>query len=475
MSKGDGRGGWIACLVAEMVAGLLGFAATAHLARRLEPRGFATLEVALAASGWLLVLVRGGLDQVVIREAARHPRLIGRLSWLLIGLRLLWAVVGLSILSAIALASGPNHGAVVLAGGLILVASALVMDVGPRARSELGFLAGLQVIRGVGLITAVVCLVGGPESLTNAAMAPAFAESLVAAACLAWSWRHGESRSVRSGRYPKRVAIVLSRRAAIAGLTRFLRVGLYAADALALGLVADSVRGEYAAGRRVVFALVAVGLVLPSILQPALARARDGMAVSREIGRGLNLLFALFIPAAVGLIAIADRGMPILFGPEYAGGFLVVALTAIRLPILLVATLFQSALVARGEETRSLQLMITVSLVAIFLLPTSGLAFGVTGIGVAILMVETIGVVGGWMMLRALGISPGRGVEAWPIATGCLAMVATVAFTRIAPLPVGIVLGATAYGVGWLGCHWAASRLSTTDRLDCFGLEGPSR
>ena len=244
------------------------------------------------------MLVRGGLDQVVVREASRRPRLIGRLTGLLLGLRLAWAAIGLGLLGLIA-ANGGGGPRVVMASGLVLLTSAMVADVGPRARNELAMLAGLQVVRAVGMVGFVVAMVAGPGDLAVAAIAPGVAEGLVALVCAV--------RAIRADGWPRprwrgRAARVISGRAAIAGLTRFGRVGLYAVDAMALGLAigAGGDRGAYAAGRRLVFAMVAVGMVVPTLLAPAVARARlRGTAdASIEIERGVSLLLGLFVPAA---------------------------------------------------------------------------------------------------------------------------------------------------------------------------------
>ena len=80
------------------------------------------------------------------------------------------------------------------------------------------------------------------------------------------------------------VALVLARRGAIAGLIRFGRVSLYGADLLALGWWAGPELGAYAAARRLVFGLVALGLVVPAAVAPA-DRAGLG-ARARQPARG---------------------------------------------------------------------------------------------------------------------------------------------------------------------------------------------
>ncbi|HWE38832.1 MAG TPA: methyltransferase domain-containing protein, partial [Isosphaeraceae bacterium] len=363
------RSGLAVCLGAEAIAGACGFGATIHLARRLGPAGFTSLEVALAISAWLLVLVRGGLDQIVVREAARRPRLIGRLTGLLLALRLAWATVAMALIWLIAPFAGVGP-EVVAASGLVLLTSALVADVGPRARNELPLLAVAQVARAVGLVGFVTLMVNAPDDLVRAAVAPGVAEGLVA---LLFAVRAVRTDGWPLPRWSARAAGVFSRRAAVAGLMRFVRVGLYAADAIALGFALGPAlaSGAYAVSRRVVFALVAVGVVVPTLLAPALARARSrGRAeASAEVGRGLGLLLGLFVPAALGLMLIADRVLPSLFGPVYRDGSGLLALVAARLPVLLAATWLGSALVALGTAREALRATALAGLAALVALP----------------------------------------------------------------------------------------------------------
>ncbi len=53
-------------------------------------------------------------------------------------------------------------------------------------------------------------------------------------------------------------------------------MSLYGADLLALGWWAGAELGPYAAARRLVFGLVALGLVVPASVAPAIARALGG-------------------------------------------------------------------------------------------------------------------------------------------------------------------------------------------------------
>lgn len=430
------------------MAGVCGFAATMHVARRLGPSGLASLEVAAGVAGWVLVLVRGGPDQIVVREAARYPRLVSPLTDLLIGLRCLWGLVGLAILWGVASWMGVDHSGATIAAGMVLIPSAFVADVGPRARIESGFLASLQVLRAIAVTIAVVLLVAKPDDLLRAAIAPAIGESMVAVACLVRARRDGTQPRPR---FRRRASLVLSRRAAVAGLTRFLRVGLYAADAIALGLVAGAGVGTYAAGRRLTFALVAVGVVVPSLLAPGLTRAwrRGRDEAGSEIGRGVSILLSLFVPAAMGLILTAETSLPWLFGPDYRDGASRLVPIAARLPVVLLAAWYQSGLVAIGREVHAMVATLFIAGIAAIALPVAAIGGGVVGLGWTMFGVEAIAAATSYLLLRRTGIDPGRVVGLGPIALGCLAMVLAVSATRAGTFPINCLAGAVAYVAAW--------------------------
>jgi O-antigen/teichoic acid export membrane protein len=127
-----------------------------------------------------------------------------------------------------------------------------------------------------------------------------------------------------------------------------------------------------------------------------------------EVRRGLTILLGLFIPAALGLWLLGDLVLPALFGSQYQQASPLLGLVAARLPILLVATWFQSALVAFGRERVALRLTLMAGLVASILLPISAITAGPIGIGWAVLGAEAVMAVGGWISLRRLLNGGGR-------------------------------------------------------------------
>lgn len=394
---------WV--LASELFAGAVGFAVMVHLARLLGPLSFARVEYASAVAAWLLVIVRGGMDIIVAREAARRPRLIGPLTDVLIGLRCACALVGYGLVLVVAASVGAGRGEVVAVAGLLLVPSAFVADVGPRSLGRLKVLAISQAIRAVGYAGVALALVRGPRDALAAAWCLVAAEVFGAAVPLVWhSRRFGFPRP----RYRRRAWLVVARRGAITGLTRFGRVSLYGADLLALGWWAGAELGPYAAARRLVFGLVGLGLVVPASVAPAIARRwAAGAGLARElIEDSLVRTWALCLPGTAILMLTADYWMPLLFGANYAQGGPWLALIVARLPWLLTASLIQAALVSCRRETWVLDQMVLLSTFTLVAMPVAVIWGGPWGVGWASLAVEVAATLGGWRMLARLGLAP---------------------------------------------------------------------
>ncbi|WP_435008087.1 lipopolysaccharide biosynthesis protein [Tundrisphaera lichenicola] len=397
-------GGLPLLLGSEAIASIVGFGVMVHLARRLGPSEFADFESASAVAAWWLVVVRGGFDTIATREAARHPALVRPLTDVLIGMRLASAAFGLLVVLAWAWASGPGRGGVVLVAGLILIPSAFASDVGFRASGRFGILAVAQVARVLGLAAGAWWLVARPGDAILGAACVAGAECFSTLVLLA---HHGPIRP----RFRPRAWAAIARRGAVAGATRFGRVSLYALDILALGWWVGPGLGPYAAARRVAFALLALGLVVPTAVAPRLARAwAASPPEAREmISRTIWGLLAIALPATVGLMGTADRWMPRLFGESYREGGPWLALIAARLPFVLVSNVQQAGLIAARREDLAFRLILGMVGLGVVAVPLLAVLDGPWGAGAAALGVEVAGAVAGWLVLEGalFGISSG--------------------------------------------------------------------
>jgi O-antigen/teichoic acid export membrane protein len=325
-----------------------------------------------------------------------------------------------------------------------LIPSALAGDVGPRASGRFAGLAMAQAVRALGLAIGVAWLVASPGDASIAAASVVMAEVASSGVLLRLYRReHGWIRP----RFRRRAWSVLARRGAVAGACRFARVGLYAGDLLILGALATTTLGPYAAARRVAFALLALGLVVPSAVAPRIARAwASGTLEARSvIARTLTGMMLLALPATVGLIATSDRWMPMLFGEGFREGGPWLALIAARLPFVLASNVQQSALIACRREGLAMRLMLGMLVLGVVALPPLAGFQGAWGVAWGVLGVEVLGAVGGWLALRSLGVAPPWHHASGPALAGCLGLMIVCSIGRDWPLVGVVIAGAGVY------------------------------
>ena len=445
-----GRHSLAVLIAAELFASAVGFGVMVLLGRRLGPASFADFEYASAVAAWWLVVVRGGFDAIVYREAARRPSLVRPMTDVLIGLRIASATVGLAAVLVLAWTSGLDRGRVVLVAGLVLIPSAMASDIGLRATGRFGGLAMAQGVRAIGLAAGVGWLVAGHDHAAVAAGCVVAAESASSAVLLCW---HGREHGWIRPRFRRRAWAILAKRGAVAGASRFGRVTLYAADVLILGSLAGSNLGPYAAARRVAFALLALGLVVPSAVAPRIARAwASGTGEARTvIETTCSGLLAMALPATVGLMLTADRWMPFLLGEAFREGGPWLALVAARLPFVLASNLQQTALIACRREKWTLALIGGMVGLGAVVIPPLAMAWGAWGVGLALLGVEVAGALGGWFALHRLGIAPAWHHASGPSVAGCVGLAAVCLVGREWPLGGVVIVGAIVYGLIWWG------------------------
>lgn len=389
-------GGLAGLMAVEVVGGLIGFAVSVCWARRLGTDGFATLETATVTAGWLLVLVRSGVDAIATREVARCPRLARPFADLALGLRLAGAALGMALAIGLGLVWGGPLGILIPLATLTLVPSALALDVVLRAQNRLGAIAFGSLVR-LGWLAVVGWLwVGDP---IRAIVVGILAES---AGALVVGTAHVAAFGFPRPRLPLRAVGVVLRLGLTAGITRLLRVGLYGIDLLVLAwMLGPTDTGPYAAARRIVFGLIAVGLVVPTVVLPRIARAaREGPSAVRRIVFEIGWpLTGLSMIGALALALTSHELLPIVFGASYRGSGAGMFWLAARIPALLLATLLQAALIACRKESEALGVVGRQTLLAALTYPPTAIWFGVEGVALAALGCETFGALVGWRAL----------------------------------------------------------------------------
>ena len=440
------RAAWTSLLASKAFAACVGFFVLLRIARVLGPEAFSGVEYAASVAGVMLVWVRGGVETITHREAARNPKLIAPLSEVLLVTKIGLAALALALIAACGFASRTPQSTVLLVAGLILIPSALCLDVGPRANGDLYAIAAIQTLRTIGLLTTVFLLVSGPRDARLAAGCVVVAETI---ASIGFGLLHVFKYRAPRPRIRLRAIRVLLARGLVTSLGRFSRVFLYAADLLILGaILGSSGLGPYAAARRIVFAILAVGLVIPSALGPLLAKTwlAGAFETSAALSRVTSLLLGPLIAASLGLILLAPEWMNDLFGSSYRSGGLALALFAARLPLMIISAMTVSALIAIRLENDTLQILSIACVLAVTFVPIVSWIWGPIGAAWSILGIELFIAGAGWRRLAQLGAAPRYPTLDGVDLIGIASLVCVVEVARGRPTWAVALLAAGAFG-----------------------------
>lgn len=436
---------WVVLIASEAFSAGVGFLVLIRMARVLEPHTFSSVEYATAVAALMLVWVRGGVETIIHREAARKPRLIIPLSETLLVAKLALAMIGFMLMIAYGLAVKGTNPLVLISAGWILLPAALCLDVAPKSRGELHWIASFQFLRAIGLAVVAFLVVSGPKDAILAASCLGIAELIAA---LGFGWLHVHRFGVPRLRTRSRAIHTFVARGAVTSLGRFARVFLYAADLLILGVIVGSTElGSFSAARRIVFALVGVGLIVPSILGPWIAKA---WSVSRRDSRKSLASFTANIlgptlAASIGLMLTSQGWMASLFGQSYQSGAVFLTLFAARLPILMLAAMVTTALVAIRRENDSFTILAVASALTIAIIPVTAIVGGPIAAAAAMLVVEALVALAGWRVLARLGAAPRLPLLHSYDVIGLLVMVAIVVIARDQPTWATSLFGAIAF------------------------------
>lgn len=234
------------------------------------------------------------------------------------------------------------------------------------------------------------------------------------------------------------------------------QINLLVGTAFASLLVAGSQTWLYLADRLLEFPIGMIGVALGTVLLPTLSRrfaARDEVGFQRGIDWGVRLVLLVALPAAVGLVLLAEpicstlyqHGRFTAFDAEMAA--LALAALSLGLPGFMLSKVLAPAFFAR-QDTRTpmraavIVVVVNIALVAALVLPLR--ASGAVGAHAAIALSTGVGGLLHaallWRWLRRGGTwtpGPGLGRLVAAVALGCLAMAALLlaARYRIGPWP----------------------------------------
>jgi O-antigen/teichoic acid export membrane protein len=451
---------------AELICRGTSVVVTLSLAKRLGVVGYGRIEFAFNIVFWLVLLVRDSSDVIVARELSRHPRLIKPLVDHVLAIKGLFSLVlftGLAIVGAVTLSERADWW-ILLSYGLMLFTTAIGLDFVYRGTECMGLLAVSLCTRTCIYAVGVLAWVWEPSRIVWVPIWLAIGE----ASGIGLVWLH----YLRTYRIPRprlglRVLSIIVQRGRTVCLIQLSQAVISTADLMVVGLLSSwGDVGRYGAPHRMVTAILTFGLIFQQAAFPTLSRLwRQSARVGRD---ALDLLVKLqvtvLVPVAVGGTVLAEPLVRQILPEEYSGAGLLLSLGIWRAPLLILAFLYQTALIALNRESVGVRSLVLAAIGIGPLVRVFRVYFGLPGAAMAVNLLGLGLVLAGYGSLAREGRQP-----AWhhnlgrPLAA-CLVMGPVCLILHRGHVAWTVLAGALTYFVTLIclgGLKWTRSWRST--------------
>jgi O-antigen/teichoic acid export membrane protein len=394
--------------LAEIVCRGTSVAVTLTLAKSLGAAGYGRIEFAFNVVFWLVLIIRDTFEGIVVRELARHPRLIRPLVNHVLAVKGLLAaglLAGLITVGGLTLSAGTDQTVLALYG-LLLFTTALGLDFVYRGTERMGLVALSLCIRTLVYAVGVWSCVADASRIAWVPAWLALGEACgIGLVWVCYARQYGLPRPVLGLRFLR----VFLRRGRSVCLIQVAQTVIGSTDLMVVGLMSQWADvGRYGATHRMITALLTFGLIFQQVSFPTLARSwRQTTAAGREsLNALIQVLMLVLVPIAVGGAVLAVPLVRFLLPRDYAGAGLLLALGIWRAPLLTLAYLYQAMLIAMNRESVGVRLLLAGALGSGPLVTLLCCLFGLPGASVAVLLIALGLVLAGYGCLASEGRQP---------------------------------------------------------------------
>jgi O-antigen/teichoic acid export membrane protein len=434
--------------VAEITCRAMSVLATLALAKRLGPPGLGRIMFAFNIVFWLVLVVRDCFETIATREIARHPGITRTLVNHVLAAKLALAVLLYGALVGVGLAtySDPVDRWILALYGVLLLTTALGLDFVFRGKETVGLVAV-----SLGLRTLVYCAgvwFTVPDASRIAFVPLWLAVGEFTGIALVWAAYAREFGFPRPA-FGLRSLVVLFKRGQSVCLIHLCQAVIVSVDLAVVGVMSPwGTVGHYAAPQTIIAAATAFGVILQQVVLPSLSRSGHA---SERAGRGIlefavGALLAAFLPIAMGGTVLAEPLMRFLFPAEFdRSSALLLALGIWRAPLLSLAFLYQTTLIALNRESEGVRLLVWGAAGSVPLLALTRWWFGLPGASIGVLLIALALVAAGYALLAESGCHPSVGRHlARPLLASAAMIPPCLAAMRI-HLALAVLAGATVY------------------------------
>jgi len=393
---------------AEFACRATSVAVTIYLTHCLGRAGYGRIEFAFNIVFWLVLLVRDGLEVFAAREIARHQRLIRPLVNHVLAVKVLLALglmLGLVAVGSLTLTE-PTQRSILALYGLLLMTTALGLDFVYRGTERMELVAVSLLLRtsiyAVGIwlwVTDTTRILWVPACLVAGEACG------IALVWACYTRRFGLPRPVLGSRFLR----VFLQRGRPVYLIQVAQAVIGSIDLLVVALVSQWADvGLYGAPHRMVTAVLTFGLIVQQVVFPTLARSWRGSAAAGRsaLDAWVRVVVTALVPLVVGVAVLAPALVRSILPQDYEGASLLLALGISRAPLLTLAFLYQTALIALNRESAGVRLLLSGAIVSGPLVALMRWRFGLPGAAAAMVLIGLALVIAGHWRLACEGRQP---------------------------------------------------------------------
>ena len=304
---------------ADLVSRLLGFVATAYLARRLGASSFGLISIGFSILGYVMLFSSPGLHIMGIRRVAASAD--GERVWTgdVTTLRLILSLIGFLLATLLALAVlGPTPvWIMIVLWASVALPLALSLDWYFQGRSDLGPASLGRVLIYVVYLAVILTAVRSPEDVSWTAAAWCVANVAGALFLVVVFVRKTGALVLR---WKPRVWVQLLRESLPLGLSTILAQTIVNMPVLLVGLLLTAAdTGFFSAAMKLVFFVLMIDRVFYTLFLPVVSRYRTrGEAdFSRAATLGMKVMLTFSLPVMVAGISYAETFIAFVYGPGY--------------------------------------------------------------------------------------------------------------------------------------------------------------
>jgi O-antigen/teichoic acid export membrane protein len=374
----------------------------------LGQRNFGRIDFPFTIVFWLVLIVRDTFEGIVVRELALHPRLVRPLVNHVLAVKGLLAVVffgALGLVGSLTFSSAEDRALLTLYG-LLLLTTALGLDFVYRGTERMGIVAISLCIRTVMYAGGVWILVNDASQILCVPASLALGEACGISLVWVSYWRrYGLPRPTFGVRFLR----VFLRRGRSVCLIQLAQTFIGSSDLLVVGLMTDPADyGCYSATYRLIAVFLTFSLIFQQVMFPLLARSwRQSAVAGRATLNGLIQILTMgLIPVAVGAAVLSAPLIHFLLPHASARAGLLLAVGIWRAPLLTLAYLYQTTLIAANRESAGARLLMAGAISSGPLVAISCRIFGLPGATVTVLLIALGLVLAGYACLAREGRQP---------------------------------------------------------------------